>query len=77
MCMQAAKKLNQTYTFVTMDLAAAKIAFDIKFDDAERFYRDYSYSISNLYTGICGMHNNLQSFQCTQIPICFYCVCCI
>ena len=31
----------------------------------------------NLYTSICGMHNNLQSFQCTQIPICFYCVCCI
>ena len=27
--MLAAKKLNQTYTFVTMDLAAAKIAFDI------------------------------------------------
>ena len=35
--MQAAKKLNQTYTFVSMDLAAAEIAFDIKFDDAERF----------------------------------------
>ena len=35
--MQAAKKLNQTYTFVTMDLAAAKIAFDIKFDYAEIF----------------------------------------
>ena len=35
--MQAAKKLNKTYTFVTMDLAAAKIAVDIKFDDAERF----------------------------------------
>ena len=35
--MQAANKLNQTYTFVTMDLAAAKIAFDIKFDDSERF----------------------------------------
>ena len=35
--MQAAKKLNQTYTFVTMDLAAANIAFDIKFGDAERF----------------------------------------
>ena len=35
--MQAAKKLNQTYTFVTMDLATAEIAFDVKFDDAERF----------------------------------------
>ena len=35
--MQAAKKLYQTYIFVTMDLAAAKIAFDIKFDDAEKF----------------------------------------
>ena len=35
--MQAAKKLNQTYTFVTMDLAAAKIAIDIKCVDAERF----------------------------------------
>ena len=35
--MQAAKKLNQTYTFVTMDLAACTIAFEINFDDAERF----------------------------------------
>ena len=37
--MLAAKKLNQTWTFVTMDLAAANIAFDTKFGDAERFYR--------------------------------------
>ena len=28
--MQDAKKLNQTYTFVTVELAADKIAFDIK-----------------------------------------------
>ena len=37
--MLAAKKLNQTYTFMTMNLAAAKIAFDTKFGDAERFYQ--------------------------------------
>ena len=35
--MLTTKKLNQTYTFVTMDLAAAKIAFDIKFGDVEIF----------------------------------------
>ena len=35
--MQAAKKLNQTYKFVIMDLAAAKIALEIKVCDAERF----------------------------------------
>ena len=35
--MLATKKLNQTYTFVTTDLSAAKIAFDIKFGDVEIF----------------------------------------
>ena len=41
--MLAAKKLNQTCTFVTLDLAVAKIAFDTKFGDAERFFTsDYS-----------------------------------
>ena len=70
--MEAAKKLNQTYTFVTMDLAAVKIAFDINFGDAERFSPVIIHiRFSNLYTGICGMHNNLQSFQCTRILILF------
>ena len=35
--MFATKKLNQTYTFVTMDLAAAKIAFKVEFGDVEIF----------------------------------------
>ena len=40
--MLSAKKLIQTYTFVTMDLAAAKIAFDSKFGDVRDFTGDYS-----------------------------------
>ena len=35
--MEASAKLNQKYTFVTMDLAAAKIAFDIKWSSPQRF----------------------------------------
>ena len=31
------QELNQAYTFVTMDLAAAKIAYDIQWENAERF----------------------------------------
>jgi hypothetical protein len=35
--MQVSKQLRQEYTFVTMDLAAAKIAYDIVWDGADRF----------------------------------------
>jgi len=35
--MIATEKMNQEYTFVTMDLAAAKIAYDIQFGNPEKF----------------------------------------
>ena len=37
MAMTASEKLHQKYTFITMDLAAAKIALDITWHDPERF----------------------------------------
>ena len=62
--MQAAKKLNQTYTFVTMDLAAAKITFDTNFDDAERFspviihiWFQIYIPVYAVYTTICNHYN--------------------
>ena len=35
--MEVSQKLLQPYTFVTMDLATAKIAYDIKWDKSEQF----------------------------------------
>jgi len=35
--MEVSRKLNQEYTFITMDLAAAKIAYNIVWDDHERY----------------------------------------
>jgi hypothetical protein len=35
--MEVSKSLNQKYTFVTMDLAAAKIAYDIIWDNTDKF----------------------------------------
>ena len=71
--MQAAKKLNQTYTFVTMDLAAAKIAFDIRFDDAERFSPVIIYIRFQIYipvyavcTTICN-HSNAHKYPFVSI----------
>ena len=78
MCMQAAKKLNQTYTFVTMDLAAAKIAFDIKFGDAERFSPVIIHIRFQIYipvyavcTTICiiPMHTNTHLFLLCLLPL--------
>ena len=37
LAMDAATKLNQKYCFVTMDLAAAKLAYDIKWHNADKF----------------------------------------
>ena len=34
---EACAKLNQKFTFITMDLAAAKIAYDIKWNDPDEF----------------------------------------
>jgi hypothetical protein len=34
---EVSKCLNQKYTFVTMDLAAAKIAYDIIWDSKDKF----------------------------------------
>jgi len=34
---EVSKRLQQPYTFVTMDLAAAKIAYDLQWSSAERF----------------------------------------
>ena len=62
--MQASKKLNQTYTFVTMDLAAAKIAFDIKFDDAERFSPVIIHILFQIYIPVY-----VYAQQCAIIPM--------
>ena len=35
--MEVSRKLNQEYTFITMDLAAAKLAYNIIWDDHERY----------------------------------------
>ena len=35
--MTATAKLNQRYTFVTMDLAVAKIAYDIQWSSGDKF----------------------------------------
>ena len=34
---EASRKLNQQFTFITMDLAAAKIALDVKWNDLEKY----------------------------------------
>ena len=35
--MLATEKVHQEYTFVTMDLAAAKIAYDVQWDKPEKY----------------------------------------
>jgi len=35
--MEVTRKLNQEYTLVTMDLAAAKVAYDLIWGDQEQF----------------------------------------
>ena len=69
------KKLNQTYTFVTMDLVAAKIAFNIKFGDAERFSPVIIHIRFSIYipvyavgTTICN-HSNAHKYSFVSIVL--------
>ena len=73
----AAKKLNQTYRFVTMDLAAAKIAFDIKFSDFEIFSPVIIHIRFQIYMPVYAVCTTICNHPNGQILICFYCVCCI
>jgi len=56
--MEACRKLNQQYTFITMDLAAAKIALDIVWSEPEKFANVIvnlgAFHIMSAYVGALG-----------------------
>ena len=71
MSMQESEKLNQRYTFITMDLAAAKLAYEVVWSDPERFGTVIvhlgAFHTTCSYLGSLSVNNSAIRHSCQQV----------